>query len=240
MNQNMPMVPLTAEERVASTLPRGLMDGYARLNAQVIEHPFLARCADGSISWAALSRFLIQHGKYARYFTRYLCALISQLDEDDDVLRLAANLVEELGQSADSRVPHSRLYAEMLRSFDLTLSDQPVYPETQNLIDTMFMLCRQQGGAPGLGALCLGAEAIVPATYERIIAGFRSHGVPDKALEFFTIHVQCDDEHARTMSEIINRITGGSPRHHVSVMSAGEIAVAARLRFFDALVREVQ
>lgn len=213
---------------------------YARLNACITGHPFLTRCADGSISFEALRRFLVQHGKYARYFTRYLCALISQLDDDNDVLRLAANLVEELGQSAAGGVPHSRIYAAMLDRFGIDLAQHPIYPETQNLIDTMFMLCRQGGGIAGLGALCLGAEAIVPSTYARLIDGFRRHGVEDEALEFFTIHVACDDEHARTMYEMIDRLTASSRHRRITVINAGEAAVAARSRFFDALLADTQ
>jgi pyrroloquinoline quinone (PQQ) biosynthesis protein C len=240
MDHEPPMSPPVPDGSSINVSRSGLMDVHVRFSSQVTGHPFLTRCADGSITLPELRRFLAQHGKYTRYFTRYLCALISQLDEDEDVLRLAANLVEELGQSVESRVPHSRIYADMLRYFDVRPSEHPVYPETQNLIDTMFMLCRRQGGIPGLGALCLGAEAIVPATYEKVIMGFRHHGVPAGALEFFTIHVECDDEHAKTMYEIIDRLTGSSRRHQVSVISAGEVAVAARLRFFDALLQEVQ
>ena len=52
-----------------------------RLTTKLLAHPFLIRCELGQISMGELRNFLIQHGKYSRYFTRYLCALISNLTE---------------------------------------------------------------------------------------------------------------------------------------------------------------
>ena len=214
----------------------------AELTDRVLRHPFLAGCANGTVTLDELRSFLVQHGKYARYFTRYLCALISQLDEGDDVLRLAENLTEELGCGADAemRTPHSRIYAEMLKDFGIDLDAHPINPETQNLIDTMFMLCRQPHGTAGLGAMCLGTEGLVPALYTRIIKGFRNRDVDLRRLEFFSIHIECDDGHAATMYEILARQTETSPSCRITALNAGEIAVSARLRFFDALMKRVQ
>jgi pyrroloquinoline quinone (PQQ) biosynthesis protein C len=214
----------------------------AELIARVLRHPFLVACGDGTVTLDQLRSFLVQHGKYSRYFTRYLCALISQLDEGDDVLRLAENLTEELGCGADGekRTPHSRIYSDMLKDFDIDLAAYPVNPETQNLIDTMFMLCRQPLGTAGLGAMCLGAEGLVPAMYARIIEGFQRRNVELRRLEFFSIHIECDDDHAATMYEILARQTKNSPSCRITALNAGDIAVSARLRFFDALMRRAQ
>jgi pyrroloquinoline-quinone synthase len=215
-----------------------LQTASAQLIDRILRHPFLAGCVDGSVTLDQLRAFLIQHGKYSRYFTRYLCALISQLDEGDDVLRLAENLTEELGYGPDAgiRTPHSRIYASMLKDFNIDIAAHPVNPETQNLIDTMFMLCRQPRGTAGLGAMCLGAEGLVPAMYARIIRGFRHHDIDVSRLEFFSIHIECDDGHAATMYDILVRQAKKAPSCKITALNAGDIAVGARLRFFDALM----
>jgi len=207
-------------------------DEFAR---RLLRHPFLVRCSEGRATMDELRSYLIQQGKYSRYFTRYLCALMSHLENGGDVLQLADNLAEELGLGGDDEIPHSRLYAQMLANFGIDLDEHPIRPETQNLIDTMFMLCRQPGGISGLGALCLGAEAIVPPTYARIIDGFRGCGVDVGKLSFFTIHVDCDDGHADTMFEIMARSTANSVTRQISAVQAGEIAINARLRVFDTI-----
>ncbi len=210
------------------------------LATRVLDHPFMDRCKNGTVSWAELRSFLIQHGKYGAYFTRYLCALMSQFEDAGEVLRLAENLAEELGYGGDqTAVPHSLLYTGMLRKFDIVAEQYDTNPATQNLIDTMLMLCRQGRGVAGLGALYLGAEAIVPAVYTRLIQGFRHHGIPDSDLQFFTIHVDCDDDHAKTMQTIMERMIILQPSSAATMLNAGELAIHARLRFFDALIAEV-
>lgn len=209
--------------------------------AQRLEsHPFLQRCADGSVTLPELRAFLAQQGHYSAYFTRYLCALISELNETSDVLALAENLAEELGLGGALSVPHARLYAQMLEDFDIDLAREPVAPQTRNLIDTMFMLCRQPGAVAGLGALCLGAEAIVPALYARVVQGFVSRGVKVERLRFFTLHIEEDDDHAATMYQLLEREIQASPLNRDVAVHAGELAIHARLRFFDGILKAVQ
>jgi pyrroloquinoline-quinone synthase len=207
----------------------------AELATHIRAHPFVGRCSDGTVPFDELRNFLVQHGRYSSYFTRYLCALISQLENGSDVLRLAENLVEELGNCGDDRVPHSQIYREMLEALHIEPEADPTFPETQNLIDTMFMLCRQPRGLAGLGALYLGAESIVPELYGAILKGLRSHAVPEGQLRFFTMHVACDEEHAKTIRAIIARMVLRSPSNQLTIVSAGEVAIGARLRFFDGL-----
>lgn len=236
------MITLDADDtvqrlvRVPDALHECALDFAKRLQA----HAFLRRCRDGSITRRELDRFLVQQGKYSAHFTRYLCALISNLGDSGDVLALAQNLSEELGLAEGAGVPHSRIYARMLQGFGIHLERERTADATQNLIDTMYMLCRQPGAVHGLGALCLAAEAIVPTFYSGIIDGFRSHGVPEPSLDFFTIHVEDDDEHAATMYAILARKIQESPAQQAAAIHAGELALHARLRFLDALLREVQ
>lgn len=226
---------------VRRKLPTVLESITNEFTLRLLDHPFLVRCGNGTVTMDELRRFLVQQGLYSRHFTRYLCALISRLDESEDVLRLAGNLAEELGYGDEMHgIPHSRIYADMLSAFEIQLDHHTAYPETQNLIDTMFMLCRQPRGIAGLGAMCLGAEAVVPALYTRLVEGFQSCGISADRLEFFRIHIDCDDGHAETMLELITRLTVNSIPSLIGALQAGEIAVNARLRFFDAIAKEYQ
>jgi pyrroloquinoline-quinone synthase len=223
------------ERSRSATVPPLFRQAADEFTGRLLRHPFLVRCSEGRATMDELRSYLVQQGKYSRYFTRYLCALMSYLEDGGDVLHLAENLAEELGFGEDDDIPHTRLYTQMLASFGIDLDKQPIHPETQNLIDTMFMLCRQPGGISGLGALCLGAEAIVPPVYACIIDGFRGCGVDIGKLAFFTIHVDCDDGHADTMFELMARSTANSIARRISAIQAGEIAINARLRVFDTI-----
>jgi pyrroloquinoline-quinone synthase len=231
---------LVEQSRPRSSILAELESAGAQLIDRVLQHPFMLGCADGTVTLDQLRGFLVQHGKYAAFFTRYLCALMSELCDGDDVLKIAENLTEELGCDGDTegRTSHSRIYADMLKTFGVNLGAYPVNPETQNLIDTMFMLCRKPMGTAGLGAICLGAEGLVPAMYSRIVLGFRHHDVDLRRLKFFTIHIECDDGHAAAMNEILARQAEQSPSNLIAALNAGDIAVGARLRFFDALMKK--
>jgi pyrroloquinoline-quinone synthase len=210
----------------------------AKRNAALVQqHPFLRRCASGEVTLAALKIFLAQQGKYSSYFTRYLCALISNLKDSGDVLRLAQNLAEELGLGGDLQEPHSLMYARMLREFDIDLATAPMLPATQDLIDTMFLYCRRSNPAYGLAALCLGAEAIVPAVYRDLLQGFAAHDVPLQQLEFFRIHIECDDGHSAIMSDILVRMLEQDRANRRAVIEASAKLVEARLAFFTNIER---
>jgi pyrroloquinoline-quinone synthase len=210
-----------------------LLDTLANRNAAMVrQHPFVRRCASGQVTLPTLKTFLAQQGKYGSYFTRYLCALISNLDDGGDVLRLAQNLAEELGFGGERQEPHSLMYARMLWEFGIDLKKSPILPGTQGLIDTMFNYCRRSNPAYGLAALCLGAEAIVPAMYRDLMHGFTARGVPPEQIEFFRIHIECDDGHGQIMHDILVRMLEQDPTHRNAVIEASTRLIQARLSFF--------
>jgi pyrroloquinoline quinone (PQQ) biosynthesis protein C len=201
-------------------------------------HPFLEQCRNFKATYRQLSNFLIQHAKYSAHFTRFLCALISNLECGDDVLRLAENLAEEIGVGGEGKVPHALLYRAMLSDLGIDIANEPTYPETQNLIDTMSMLCRHRDAASGLGALCLGAEAIVPAIYSAILEGLKGVGIDRSRLSFFLIHIECDDDHAETMYNIMQKMIHQDPSRGIMITNSADFALRSRLRLFDRLYVE--
>ncbi|MEX3628162.1 MAG: iron-containing redox enzyme family protein [Burkholderia sp.] len=212
-----------------------LEEAKAGLVARIREHSFLARCRSGEVPLEELKLFLVQQGLYSSYFTRYLCALMANLSDNADVLKLAGNLYEELGLADDSETPHSLVYRAMLEHFGLSLQGARPLIGTRRLIDTMFDHCRHPDAARGLAALCLGAEALVPVVYADIIKGFEAHGVSAGALAFFHIHVACDDGHAETMRDILVEIAQRNGDSVPAMLSAGDSLVDARLAFFDSI-----
>jgi pyrroloquinoline quinone (PQQ) biosynthesis protein C len=123
----------------------------------------------------------------------------------------------------------------MLNHFGLAMDGQRPLPGTRRLIDAMFDHCRDPRVARGLGALCLGAEALVPSIYTDLIKGFVAAGVPAPAIEFFQIHVECDDGHADTMRNIMIVLADADPDQLSLMLSAGHALVDARLAFFDSI-----
>lgn len=198
---------------------------------------FLSRCRTGTVSRRELELFLKQHHYYSQHFTRYLCALISNLQNEDDRRLLTTNLFDEMGLLTG--VSHAEIYRRMILTILPSGNDVGVFPATQALIETMLECCRNSRPMVGLGALCLGAEAIVPEVYSTILSGFDAVREPRENLHFFTIHVSDDDEHARTMRNIILRELSNNPRSRHDLEYGAARAFDARAEFFEAISEAV-
>lgn len=197
-------------------------------------HSFVERCRNGEVDLEELKVFLVQQGLYSSYFTRYLCALMSNLPSNHEVLELAENLFEELGLDAGNKsTPHHLIYRDMLQRFGLSIDEAEPTPGTLALIDTMLWHCKNPNPAFGLGALCLGAEALVPPLYSDILSGFEACGVTEEAVDFFRIHVECDDGHAETIRDIMVDIAQDDDEQIEIMLRAGQTLVDSRLNFFS-------
>jgi pyrroloquinoline-quinone synthase len=194
----------------------------------------LERCYHGTVTRGELSAFVREHYYYSRHFTRFLAALMGGLEREDDRGDLARNLFEEMGLDSSTSTSHSQLYRQMMVSLGVTPAVTP-QPETDELVRTMFDCCRASRPVVGLGALGVGAEAIVPFIYSLIVAGFESLHEPPEHLVFFKLHIACDDAHAETMHRIALRELERDSRAHLDLRYGAEQAIAARIAFFQAL-----
>jgi pyrroloquinoline quinone (PQQ) biosynthesis protein C len=162
--------------------------------------------------------------------------MMANLPKNENVLELAENLFEELGLDGNQdSTPHYMIYKQMLESFSLSLENVTPNPETTNLINAMLTHCKNPDPAYGLGALCLGAEALVPPMYSDIIAGFGACGIPVERVDFFRIHVECDDGHAETIRDIMVGLAARDTQRMQIMVDAGEALVEARLAFFTGI-----
>jgi len=198
-------------------------------------NPFMTRCREGRATRAELYRFVRQQFHYARHFTRYFCALLANVIDERDRFELTHNLFEEMGLGDLGAVPHAQMYREMMATMGVASDAEAILPATQRLVSTMLSCCSDPRHLVGLGALCLGAEAIVPHVYSTILAGFAAVGEPAEHLEFFRIHVAGDDAHALTMRAIIDRELARDPGLRGDLLAGAARAIDARVEFFEAL-----
>ncbi len=158
---------------------------------------------------------------------------MANLPSNDQLRPLAQNLFDECGFSGTK--PHAVVYDEMLENFGLTLKGAAPLSGTVKLITAMFRHCRNENPSIGTGAICLGAEALVPAIYTDIVKGFVNCGVKEDQLGFFTLHISVDDGHATELGAIMQSIAQGKPEEIASMVAAGRDLVDARLDFFTSV-----
>jgi pyrroloquinoline quinone (PQQ) biosynthesis protein C len=201
--------------------------------------PFLTRCREGIVTRDELLTYVRQQYHYSRHFTRYLSALLANVADESDRRDLVQNLFEEMGLGAFGSVPHSQIYREMMHAMGVSADDEAPLPETDTLVATMLECACARRPMVGLGALCLGAEAIVPHLYSTIVYGFDAIGEPRSRLSFFQIHIDGDDDHAVTMRRIILRELDRDPASRVDLDYGAARAIDARVRFFHALTERI-
>ena len=195
---------------------------------------FLTRCRNGQVSREELDNFIQQHQIYSRCFTRFLAALLANIEDDDHRLALTQNLFDEMGLGDAGSLPHSQLYRAMMAAMGVPPCTIPL-PSTQHLVDTMFECCQSPNYMVTLGAMCLGAEGIVPYLYQWIVDGFTAVGESLDNLRFFTLHIECDDGHAETMTEIIAFELRQTPSAVLDLTYGAEKMIQARIKFFEGL-----
>jgi len=123
----------------------------------------------------------------------------------------------------------------MMAAMGVSPDDEAPLSETTELVRTMYECCRSRSPMVGLGALCIGGEAIVPHLYSTVLAGFAGVREPLARLQFFVLHVEEDDGHAETMREIIHAELARQPLGRVDLEYGAMRAVTARERFLRAI-----
>lgn len=201
----------------------------------LVEHPLCRELRSDKAELDSIRIFLTQHQYYSKYFTRYLCALISNVHTSSDVKNLAQNLIEELGEDIPGASTHADLYLRSMKLLAVEPGDMPVLGATHVLSAAMFSHCRNPDPLIGLAALCLGAEAIVPLLYTPIVEGLKRLNQPAEARKFFDIHVEDDEDHAIAMLHIMKRLIAGDADRHAVAVGIGSEMISYRLLFLDAV-----
>jgi pyrroloquinoline quinone (PQQ) biosynthesis protein C/quercetin dioxygenase-like cupin family protein len=181
----------------------------AELRARQNEHPLwrsplLAGFAQGTFTKDDLQYIFSQYHYYSRSFTRYIAAVMANCDDDLFRAQLSENLWDE-GGGCDPERRHAQIFRNFLqRGLGIERpEDTECALYTRHFVREYLDACLCATPLAGAAFLSLGTEAIVARLYAIMVAGLRSAGIPDRELEFFHIHIACDDDHARTLENMM-------------------------------------
>lgn len=209
------------------------------LQQEMAQHPLwtcrlLVACQQGKLSRDDFRYVFSQYYGYSRNFTRYLAAVMASCPDDYLRSRLSENIWEEGGGAA----PEAR-HAQIFRTF-LTEAlgldpHQVVFDDCTTLfVDGYLRATSADDHAYAAAFLALGTEGIVSRLYEVMVGGMRSAGLSDEQLHFFHLHIGCDDEHAATLTQILEHARG-EPGWADRARRGMTDALDARCAFFEAL-----
>jgi pyrroloquinoline quinone (PQQ) biosynthesis protein C/mannose-6-phosphate isomerase-like protein (cupin superfamily) len=196
-------------------------------------------CRQGHLVKEDFQLVFSQYYLYSKNFTRYLAALMANSNDDYHRARLSENLWEE-GGGARPEKRHSELFRSFLREgLSIDLDAIQISDFTRYFVREYLDFCLKSHPMAGAAFLSLGTEGIVPRMYSILVEGLRRAGIDDDKLEFFHAHIQCDDEHAVTLEEMMLSYSN-KPNWYDSARRAMDRALTLRSRFFDNLYEAIQ
>ena len=197
--------PRSVERRSSASVEEQL----AKLHALQHEHrfwsnPLLVAFEQGALSKDDLRYVFSQYHLYSKNFTRFIAAVMANCESDLFRAQLSENLWEE-GGGCELPRRHAQIFRDFLRtSLGVDQPDAIDYaPYTRNFVREYLVQCLRSEPMAGAAFLSLGTEGIVARLYEIMIGGMRKAGIPDTELEFFHIHISCDDDHSVTLENMM-------------------------------------
>jgi len=209
------------------------------------EHPFwrcrlLAGFEQGAFSRDDLRYVFSQYHLYSSSFTRLIAAVMVSCESDLFRAQLSENLWEEGGGCAPER-RHAQIFRNFLRDSlgieDVTKIEYA--PHTRSFVREYLAEAQHLEPMAAAAFLALGTEGIVSRMYQIMRTGLVRAGIPESELEFFDIHIACDDAHAATLENLMLSYAG-RPGWFDACATALNRALELRAQFFDNLFDALQ
>ncbi|HEY0253740.1 MAG TPA: iron-containing redox enzyme family protein [Kofleriaceae bacterium] len=225
--------------------PETLEVKLAELRKIQAEHPFwsnplLVGLAQGAFTKDDLRFVYSQYHHYSKNFTRFIAAVMANCESDLFRAQLSENLWEEGGGCEPDR-RHAQIFRNFLQTtMGIENPDTIEYePYTRHFVREFLVQSLRASPMAGAAFLSLGTEGIVARMYEVMVAGLRKAGIPDQELEFFHIHIGCDDEHAVTLENMMASYAD-EPGWYDVCLTAMNQALDLRDEFFRSMFDSLQ
>lgn len=206
-----------------------------------LRHPFLVRFAEGGLGRLQLWAFGLQHYQLVRIFTAYLEALLASVPDATVRDWIHRVLEDEFARPDVYHRSHPALYRRFLRALGLEPRDWDAVaplPETKAFVTRHIELTSLRHYLVGLGAVGPGHEWAIPVMFACLVDGLRRSGVAEEALDYFTLHIAQDLEHARLLRAALAR-SADDPANQARILEGARASLETRARFWDGLYRVV-
>jgi pyrroloquinoline-quinone synthase len=185
-----------------------LRDLRAEIEAHpAVNHIFLNRLSTTPFSREDYRVFGENHYPLVCVFTSYLERLLVRASDSEAKLWLAKVLVDEYGEGSRGE-DHAALYARFLGAAGSelpTLPDFHVAEPARRFIATHRRLVDKEPFLVGLGAVGPGHEWAIPKMFASVIPGLRRARFSAGDIDYFTLHVDQDQDHGRWLEEALAR-----------------------------------
>jgi pyrroloquinoline-quinone synthase len=217
----------------------------ADLRAEVEAHPapnhtFLARIGTSPFTREDYRVFGLQHYPLVGMFTNYMERLLVNAPDTTSKCWLAKVLVDEYGEGSNGD-DHAVVYRRFLTACGVGPGQEDevvLHPAVRDFIHTHLVLCSQRPFLIGLGALGPGHEWSIPRMFTPIIEGLRRASFTEEEIEYFTLHIGQDVDHAIWLEEALALMIT-SQEEADQVREGALISLEARRLFWEGVQEQV-
>lgn len=211
------------------------------LHHEAVHHPFLKRFASEKLAVEQIQTFGLQHYQLVKVFVNYMTNLLPKIPDKDAADLFRTVFDDEFGQHTIFR-SHPALYRNFLKA--LGLPDEAwgrvkLFPETARFIEGHKEITRGKDFLFALGAIGPGHEFSIPTMFGYLIEGIKKNtSLTDEDIEYFSLHIVEDVEHAVVFNKLISRhveTEEGQKRLRDGALQS----LAYRKTFWDGLQRAV-
>lgn len=229
-----------ASEKSSNYQDELLAEDLLRLRKMQETHPFwqnrfFRACSEGSLTKDDFRFIFSQYYHYSRNFTRYIAAVMANCDNDLFRSRLSENLWEESG-GLEPEKRHAQLFRNFLqKGLGISIEEIKFADCADNFVNQYLRYCFRSDIVSASAFISLGTEGIVSRMYSIMIKALRGVGVNEEHLEFFQLHINCDDAHALTLEEMMISYRN-QPNWFNTCAVALDYALTLRQQFFESLM----
>jgi len=201
----------------------------------LLKHPFYQEWSEGKLDIPTLQSYSRQYFHHVDQFPRYISAVHSLCEDLPSRQTLLRNLDDE--EHGEENHPELWLrFAEGLGETRENVKNQRLNPETKNLIDTFWRLCRSSY-EEGLGAL-FAYEQQVPEVAASKIEGLKKfYGIENpETIKFFEVHLEADVWHREAAAVLMDQL---SPEKQEKAQRAAKEVANALWGFLDGVQKNV-
>ena len=217
----------------------------AELHQEIDTHPGVNHLLLNRLATAPFSRqdyrvFAENHIPLVSVFTTYLEILLLRAPDSEARLWLAKVLVDEYGEGSDGH-DHAKMYGRFLGACGgdaASLTNLAVPGPARRFVQTHAALVREQPFLVGLGAVGPGHEWAIPQMFKAIIPGLRRAGFEESEIDYFTLHVEQDDDHGSWLEEALAGYAH-TAEAQAQIRKGALLSLDARRQFWDGVQQAI-
>lgn len=189
---------------------------------------------DGAKLWALQAMLVVGQ------FTRFISGIHANCPHRDAQRLLAENLWEEHGRGVAERdhLSLAKRLAKSLGASDDEINRAEPFPETADYINHCLKATRDGSFIEGMTAIGIGIEYFIPKFFGALADSLCSHyGLTLRDVEFLSVHVGEDEDHAARAMEMIEAYADGDEIKEKAKQSLRDM-LAVKRRFAEALYQK--